>query len=285
MRTAATANPQHPLVAAPLTAQADPLGVAATRAVLNETYKSLLLLWGRRSVVLIELIGIAATYPFIQFVIGNGTIDRTLVRPTLLAFLTFPLLFVTTYKVVGDLLEEINSGTFEQLHLSPVSPTWLLVGRLVASVIEGVLIAAIIAVGMAWALGVSLPLRVAAVLPATLTIIDIVGVALVIGGLSLWLPQIGALVHLINSLIFALNGTLIPVEMYPGWVQTLARVLPTTLGIEATRKVVLDGQSLGAIWADGTLPWLVVHAVGLAALGWLVFLVNDRRLKQRGISR
>src|SRR5260221_1374923 len=285
MQPAATANPQHPLVAAPLTAQADPLGVAATRAGLNETYKSLLLLWGRRSVVLVELIGIAATYPFIQFVIGNGTIDRTLVRPTLLAFLTFPLLFVTTYKVVGDLLEEINSGTFEQLHLSPVSPTWLLVVRLVASVIEGVLIAAIIAVGMAWALGVSLPLRVAAVLPATLTVIDIVGFALVIGGLSLWLPQIGALVHLINSLIFALNGTLIPVEMYPGWVQTLARVLPTTLGIEATRKVVLDGQSLGAIWADGTLPWLVVHAVGLAALGWLVFLVNDRRLKQRGISR
>src|SRR5260370_11840620 len=161
-RTAAPANPQHPLVAAPLTAQADPLGVAAARMVLNETYKSLLLLWGRRSVVLIELIGIAALYPFIQFVIGNGTIDRTLLRPTLLAFLTFPLLFVTTYKVVGDLLEEINSGTFEQLHLSPVSPTWLLVGRLVASVIEGVLIAAIIALAMAWAFAVSLPLRAAA---------------------------------------------------------------------------------------------------------------------------
>jgi len=93
---------------------------------------------------------------------------------------------------------------------------------------------------------------------------------------------IGALVHLINSLILVLNGTLIPVELYPGCAQAIARLLPTTLGIEATWKVVLQGQSLGAAWAAGTLPWLVVHAVGLAALGWLIFLVNDRRAMERG---
>lgn len=285
MRTATTTNLQQPLTVAPRTAQTGLHRVAATRAVLNETHKSLLLLWGHRYTVLMELIGIAATYPFIQFVIGNGTIERALVPPTLLAFLSFPLLFVTTFKVVGDLLEEINSGTFEQMHLSPISPAWLLVGRLVSSVIEGGIIAGIVAVGMVWVLGVTIPLRAAGVLPAALTVIDIVGFALLIGGLSLRLPQIGALVHLFTGLIFALNGTLIPVELYPGWVQLIARWLPTTLGIEATRKVVLEGQSLGAIWADGTLLLLVVHAMGLAALGWIVFLVNDRRLKQHGIAR
>src|SRR5262249_1064255 len=217
--------------------------------------------------------------------IGNGAIDRTLAPPTLLAFLTYPLLFVTTFKVVGDLLEEINAGTFEQLHLSPISPVWLLVGRLLASVIEGGLIAAVFAVGMAWALGVSLPLRAATLLPAALTVLDIVGFALVIGGLSLRLPQIGALLHLFTGLIFVLNGGVIPIELYPGWLQAIARVFPTTFGVEALRKVILGGQSLLAIWADGTLPWLVVHATGLAALGWVVFLMNDRYLKQRGISR
>jgi ABC-type polysaccharide/polyol phosphate export permease len=137
---------------------------------------------------------------------------------------------------------------------------------------------------MSWALGISLPLRAAAVVPAVLTVIDIVGFALLIGGLSSRVPQIGALAHVSNGLIFALNGALIQVELYPGWVQVIARVFPTTLGIEAVRKTMLDGQSLGAIWADATLPWLMVHAVGLAVFGSIIFLLNDRRIKQHGIS-
>jgi ABC-2 type transport system permease protein len=259
--------------------------LAVLRAVLNETRKSLLLLWGHRTVVLLELIGLVAFYPFVQFVIGNGAFDRALVRPTLIAFLTFPLLFVATFKVVGDLLEEMNSGTYEQMHLSPVPPAWMLVGRLVASVVEGVLIAGVGAVGMAWALGISYPWRPASLVPAALTLLDIVSFALLIGGLSLRVPQTGALVHLFTGLIFVMNGGLIPIELYPGWIQAIAQVFPTTLGIEAIRKVELGGQSLGAIWSDGTLPWLIVYSVGLAALGWLVFMVNDRRLKQHGISR
>ena len=131
---------------------------------------------------------------------------------------------------------------------------------------------------------VNLPLRAPALLPAALTVLDIVGWALLIGGLSLRVPQIGALAHVSTGLIFALSGLLIPVNLYPGWVQVIARVLPTTLGIEALRKTMLAGQSLGAIWTAGTLPLLAVHAVGLAVLGWIIFLVNDRHIKQHGIS-
>ncbi len=255
----------------------DPQIVAATRAVLNETQKSLWLLWRHRSVVLLEILTLIAFYPFLQFILGNSTINRALVPPTLLAFLTYPILFIAMLKLVGDLLEEVNGGTFEQMHLSPFSPTYLLVGRLGALILEGVLIAIIVGVGMTWMLGVSIPLRVAGVLPAALTVIDIAGFALLIGGLALVLPQIGAIAHLFSGLIILLNGTFIPLEWYPSWVQTVARFLPTTLGIEAMHKVLLEGQSLSSIWADGTLPWLLIHTAGLSVLGWLVFLLNDRR--------
>jgi len=253
--------------------------------VLSETQKSLWLLWGHRSVVLLEIITWVAFYPFLQFVIGNGTIERALVPPTLLAFLTVPLLYLAILKLVGDLLEEVNSGTFEQMHLSPFSPTSLLVGRLLAFVLEGVLIAVVTGVVMTWILGVGIPLRPAGLLPVALTVIDILGFALLIGGLALALPQIGAIAHLLSGLIFLLNGALIPLELYPGGVQTLARFLPTTLGIEVMRKVLLEGRSLGSVWADGTLPWLIVYTVGVSALGWLVFLLNDRRAMQRGTLR
>jgi len=259
--------------------------VAATRAVLNETQKGLWLLWGHRTIVLLEILSMVAFYPFLQFVIGNGTINRALVPPTLLAFLTLPILYIAILKLVGDLLEEVNSGTFEQMHLSPFSPASLLVGRLAALILEGVVIAVVAGIVMTWLLGVGIPLRPAGLLPAALTVIDIAGFALLIGGLALALPQIGAIAHLFSGLIFVLNGTLIPLEWYPTWVQTLARFLPTTLGVEAMRKVVLQGQSLGAGWADGTLPWLLIHAAGLAVLGWLVLLFNDRRAMRHGTLR
>ena len=259
--------------------------IAATRAVLGETQKGLWLLWGHRSIVLLEIIGMAAFYPFLQFLIGNGTINRALVPPTLLAFLTLPILYIAILKLVGDLLEEVNSGTFEQMHLSPFSPASLLVGRLTALLLEGVVIAVVVGVGMTWLLGVGIPLRPVGLLPAALTMIDIAGFALLIGGLALALPQIGAIAHLFSGLIFLLNGTFFPLEWYPAWVQTVARILPTTLGVEVMRKVMLEGQSLGAVWADGTLPWLLIHTAGLAMLGWLVFLLNDRRAMRQGTLR
>ncbi len=259
--------------------------VAATRAVLNETQKGLWLLWGHRTIVLLEILGVIAFYPFLQFIIGNGTIERALVRPTLLAYLTLPILYLAILKLVSDLLEEVNSGTFEQMHLSPFSPAALLVGRLLAVFLEGALIAVVIGVLMSWLLGVSIPLRPAGLLPAALTLIDIAGFALLLGGLALALPQIGAIAHLFSGLIFILNGTFVPLEWYPAWLQTLARLLPSTLGIEVARRVVLQGQSLGAVWADGTLPWLLIHTAGLFILGWLVFLLNDRRARRLGTLR
>jgi len=259
--------------------------VAATRAVLNETQKSLWLLWGHRIVVLLEILSFVAFYPFLQFVIGNGTIQRALVLPTLLPFLAVPLLYLAILKLVSDLLEEVNSGTFEQMHLSPFAPASLLVGRLLAIFLEGALIAVVIGVGMSWGLRISIPLRPAGLLPAALTLIDIAGFALLLGGLALSLPQIGAIAHLFSGLILLLNGAFFPLEWFPGWVQTLARLLPTTLGVQAMRQVVLQGQSLGSVWADGTLPWLIIHAALLAVLGWLVFLLNDRRARRLGTLR
>jgi ABC-type multidrug transport system permease subunit len=262
-----------------------PWVVAATRAVLNETQKGLWLLWGHRTVVLLEILGLIAFYPFLQFVIGNGTIERALVRSTLLPFLVAVLLYLAILKLVSDLLEEVNSGTFEQMHLSPFSPASLLVGRLLAFFLEGALIAIVLGVGMSWLLGVSIPLRAAGLLPAALTLIDIAGFALLLGGLALSLPQIGAIAHLFGGLILLLNGAFVPLEWYPAWLQTLARFLPTTLGVQATRQVVLQGQSLGSVWADGTLPWLLIHAALFAVLGTLVFLLNDRRARRLGTLR
>jgi len=259
-----------------------PFGWLVLRALLNEAFKSLLLFWRRPVNLILMLVTVPPMYLVFQFIIGDGQIDRALVPPTLLAFMFFPILYLATFVVIGDVLEEINTGTFGQLHLGPVSPALLLVGRLVPLLLVGIVLAVLIVAETALALGVGVPLSVPALLPMALTVLDIAGFALLICGLALVLPQTGSILHLFSGIVFALNGSFFPLALFPGWAQVVAQVLPTTLAIEATQQVVLHGQSLGAVWASGLLPWATVHAVVLVLLGTLAFVASDRRAMRRG---
>src|SRR5262249_37137053 len=252
------------------------------RSLLNEASKGLVLLWRHSIPCLPTLISVPPLYLVLQFIVGNGRIDRALVPPTLVAFAFYPILYVASYVVVGDLLEEVNTGTFGQVHLGAVPPVLLLAGRLVPLFSFGGVLGLVVLAEAALALGVVLTLPLAALLPAALTILDLAGFAFLLCGLALVLPRIGAILHLVNGLVFTFNGSFFPVALWPGWVQVIARVLPTTLGIEATQQVVLHGQSLGDAWASGLLPLASAHAVALVSLGIVVFLASDRRAMRRG---
>lgn len=56
-----------------------------------------------------------------------------------------------------------------------------------------------------------------------------------------------------------------------------------TLGVEAV-NTTLAGRGLSAAWADGTLPWLIVHAVVLGGLGWIAYSRTLRRARREGCS-
>lgn len=259
-----------------------PFGWIVLRALLNEALKSLLLFWRRPVNLILMLVTVPPMYLVFQFIIGDGQIDRALVPPTILAFMYFPVLYMATFVVIGDVLEEINTGTFGQLHLGPVSPALLLVGRLVPLLLVGIVLAVLTVAETVLALGVGVSLSVPALLPMALTVLDIAGFALLICALALVLPQTGSILHLFSGIVYALNGSFFPLALFPGWAQVVAQVLPTTLAIEATQQVVLHGQSLGEVWASGLLPWATVHAVVLVLLGTLAFVASDRRAMRRG---
>ncbi len=44
-------------------------------------------------------------------------------------------------------------------------------------------------------------------------------------------------------------------------------------------------QALQCETRDDTYAWLIIHTAGLSILGWLVFLLNDRRAMRRGTLR
>ena len=255
---------------------------AIVRMLGNETDKGLLTLWAHRGTLLPELAGLGALYLFFQFIIGGGHLVHAIFAPTLLGFAAYSFAYLLTLKTVAGTLEEMNTGTLEQSHLSPL-PAWLLsVGRLGAALVEGLVVTGLIMAALVLILGIDLPPRWQAMVPATLTVLDIAGFALLLGGLALAITSIGAVLHVLQGIILMLNGSLVPVNLFPAWLEVIARLLPSTLGVEVTRKVLVGGQSLPATWSDHSLLWLLLHTAGMLLVGSAIYQWNIRQALRNG---
>jgi ABC-2 type transport system permease protein len=82
--------------------------------------------------------------------------------------------------------------------------------------------------------------------------------------------------------VLFLNGSFVPVSLFPGWLQLVARLLPTTLGIEVSRKILLQGGSLVSTWSDGSLIWLVFHSAMLLIAGATAYQLSIRAALRDG---
>ncbi len=253
-----------------------------TRMVGNETLKGLLVLWAHRGTLVPELGVLVVFYLFIQFFIGGGRLVPALFAPTLLAFAAYSLIYIVTLKTVAGTLEEMNAGTLEQIHLSPL-PSWTLsLGRLAAATIEAVGLTAFVGVGLVVVLGIHFTYRLDAAVPVALTILDVAGYGLLLGALAIRVNSIGAVLHVLQTVVLFLNGAFVPVNLFPGWLQLVARLLPTTLGVEVNRKILLQGGSLASTWSDGSLAWLLVHSIALLLVGAVAYQLSIQRALRQG---
>jgi ABC-2 type transport system permease protein len=259
---------------------------AGLRMVGNETGKGLRVMWVHKLPLALQLTLMAANYWLIQFFIGGGRFVDQLLALTLAGYLAYVVSYIALLRMTAGVLEELYTGTLEQSLLSPLRPWVASTGRLAAALAEGLVTAAAVAtvyLTIFSVLNVELTFPWAAVVPMAVTLADIAGFALLIGGLALVVNSIGAIIHVIQSLIMFLGGALIPVFVFPAWLERASKILvPTTLGIDATRKVLVGGEPLRQVWTDGTLPWALFHAAVLLLLGALVYQAAIRRGLREG---
>jgi ABC-2 type transport system permease protein len=249
----------------------------AIRMLANEIGKGLHIWWSHKVTLVPQLVLMATTYLLFQAVLGGGRFVPALLPVTLFAYLAYVAGYVALLKMAAGLLEEVNAGTLEQTHLSPLPPWALSVGRLGAVLVEAVLTAAVVGVGLVLALGIQVPPRPAALVPLVLTVLDIAGFALFIAGLALVVTSIGAILHVIQGAVMFLNGGLVPISAFPPALRLAAELVPTTLGLEASRRILFAGETLGATWADHSLLWALLHALVLLGVGWATYQLAIRR--------
>jgi ABC-2 type transport system permease protein len=224
----------------------------------------------------------ASMFLGLQYIFGQGTLRRDLLPMTIVGISGYWFLHFAAMVMVTDLVEEKRTGTFAQAQLTP-SPLWVvMLGRLLTASIFGLVVSLAGTLVPMLVTGTTITPTWAALVPYALVLVSALAFTLVIAALALTSPMIMVIEALLTTLVLMLNGAFLPVSLYPDWMATVARLLPTTLGVEATDEVLFEGRSLTGIWNDGSLPWALLHTAVLSVAGWALFVRNHRRALRDG---
>ncbi len=250
--------------------------------IFNETYKGLLILWDYKFNLLIEWFSFIFIFVGIMFFVGQGQITNEQVASTVLGFIVTFYAMNAIGNMSWNLMEEAQTGTLEQLYMSPMPTQLIVLGRSLASLVSTT-IQMLFTITIIFVLfQLQLPLTWQMIPVLLITIIGLLGFGYVVGGLTLVFKHVGPLANILQNMLLIANGTFLPVSMMPAWLASTVVLFPSTFGIILLRRVVLDGDSLAVLWVDGSLLWLSVHSVVFFIGGWLVFAFCENIARRQG---
>lgn len=183
------------------------------------------------------------------------------------------LLVVTTIVTAMGLAREREMGTLEQVMVTPIRPTVLMLGKIAPYVVTGFLDVLLLVAAGAWVFHVPIrgPLPVL-VVGTLLYLLTTLGVGLLISTMSRTQQQsfLAGFLFLMPAVL--LSGVMSPIRAMPGWLQAITWVNPVRHYAEVMRSCLLRGAG----FAD-----LAVPLVALAVLGGGVFTAAVTRFRTR----
>jgi drug efflux transport system permease protein len=197
----------------------------------------------------------------------NPTLSsRWFIVPGIVALLTQ----VVSLLVVGlSVARERETGTFDQLLVTPMRQIDILLGKGLPGLLIGTIEASVIIAAAVWWFEV--PLRgglLALYLGLFLFVTAVTGIALMISSLALTQQQalLGAFLFMVPSII--LSGFATPIANMPPLIQDLTLLNPMRYFLVVVRSVFLEGAGAGAL-VPQYWPMAAIGAASLAAAGWL----------------
>lgn len=204
---------------------------------------------------------------------------RVLYNPSLLTavymvpgIMAMLLLIVTTIVTSMGLARERESGTLEQVLVTPVRPSVLIAGKLLPFALVGLFDFALAMVVGAYAF--DMPIRGSLVLLSGVTVLYLLATlsaGLLISTISRNQQQafMGGFLFMLPAML--LSGIMTPVHSMPAWLQALTVVNPLRHYAEAVRAVLLRGAGPAEV-----MP----QAIALAILGGSLAVVAVIRFRK-----
>ena len=192
--------------------------------------------------------------------------SRWFIVPGIVGLLT---LVVTMLVTALSVAREREQGTFDQLLVTPMHPTEILLGKALPGFVIGLVEAtAIIAIAVFW---FDIPLRGHLFTLYTgllLFLLSAIGVGLMISSFAVTQQQglLGAFLFLVPAII--LSGFATPIANMPMAVQKLTLIDPLRYFMVILRGVFLEGTPFHLL-LDQFWPMAVIGLCSLAFAGWL----------------
>ena len=189
---------------------------------------------------------------------------------------------MTLWDVGMQLRSEQMRGTLESNWLCPIWRISLMLGGSITKLATSVVFLAIAAVEFRLIFGVQLMNgNVALLLLIFLLVIPIIyGIGMAFASLVLRFKEANAMVFLVRGIFMIFCGISYPIAVLPGWMQSVAAVLPLTYAIRDIRAIALANATLADILPD--LGVLAAFALAMPILGYLAFYLVERRSRRTG---
>lgn len=193
-------------------------------------------------------------------------VTRWFFMPSMIASLAF---MQTLMLAALSVAREREQGTFDQLLVTPMSPTEIMIGKAVPPIMIGLVQSTIVMlVTMHW---FKVPMAgsfVTLYLGLVFFMVSSVGVGLAISALSANMQQAMLYAFMLIMPLMLLSGLATPVRNMPAPIQILTYANPLRFAIDLIQRVYLEGVSLLTVWHD-LVPLFVIATLTLPWAAWL----------------
>ncbi len=183
------------------------------------------------------------------------------------------LLIVTTIVTAMGLSRERETGTMEQVLVTPLRPWQILSGKMAPFLVIGLLDVGLVLTAGSYLFDVPLHGDLRVIFVATLLyLLSTLGMGLFIAAMSTTQQQsfLGGFLFALPAIL--LSGVMTPIRAMPDWLQTITLANPVRYFVETMRAVLLKGAG----FADVQFQLTALTVFGVLIFGFSVFKFKSR---------
>lgn len=211
-----------------------------------------------------------------QYIAGPGLQFGDRLDAVVIGYVLWTLVLFILSDIAGGLQNEAQTGTLEQLFLSPFNASQVFLVRAIASLTIQITLNVSILLIIIAITGSQLSFPPTLVLPFITVLLGAYGLAFAMGSLALLLKRVQQLLGIFQfALLFLLS---VPTETWVGSGKVFALLLPMTPGAGLLRNLMARG--LGLDWGQWAIA--LVNGVVYFSLGLFLFRQAERETKRRG---
>ena len=150
-----------------------------------------------------------------------------------------------------SIVDEKESGTIEQINVTPISRFMFILSKLVAYWIIGLFVVTVAMLVARLVYGLAPVGSIVAIyFGALLFILTISGFSLTIANFSETMQQTMFVMFFFIMIFMLMSGLLTPIDSMPVWAQRFTLVLPPRYFVEVLRSVYLKGTTIAELWTN-----------------------------------